>query len=177
MIIDLKTISHGSRDFDFSLEPDWWQGYEEDDQVFGPVGSLRVHISISSAGSKYVVDGSLYGKIRVRCDRCLGLYNRDLEFDFRSFLSRSPYSQDQSEVKLSAEDMSISFTEGDEIDLNDIIREQIYLSLPMKLICKDKCSGLCPVCGTNLNKNKCECQQDHGHPEFSKLKNLKIKGE
>ncbi len=177
MIIDLKTISHGSHNFDFSLESDWWQGDEEDDRILGLDSRLRVHISIASAGSRYVLDGSLNGQVLVRCDRCLDPYSRGMDFNFRSFIERHPSDTDQSELELSAEDLSVNFAIGDEIDLHDIVREQIYLSLPIKLLCQEECSGLCPFCGTNLNKKKCGCHLDKGHPEFSKLKNLELKGE
>ena len=58
MIFDLRTILYGSRQFDFTLEPDWWQGDEENDQILALDGPLRIHISISKAGTKYVLDGS-----------------------------------------------------------------------------------------------------------------------
>lgn len=119
-----------------------------------------------------MLDGSLYGRVRVRCDRCLEPYIQDLDFDFRSILERLHSDPVQSELELSAEDLSVNFTVGDEIDLHEIVREQLYLSLPMKLLCNKKCYGLCPMCGTNLNKKKCGCHMEKGHPEFSKLKNL-----
>ena len=79
--------------------------------------------------------------------------------------------------ELEEEDMEVDFEKGDEIDLREILREQIYLSLPAKLICHPDCRGLCPQCGINLNEGQCRCTETLGHPGFAKLKNLKIQGE
>ena len=75
------------------------------------------------------------------------------------------------------EDMEVDFIRGEEIDLDEIIRENMYLSLPIKLLCREECLGLCSNCGRNLNNGDCHCRQEQGHPGFSKLKGIKIKGE
>jgi uncharacterized protein len=175
MIVDLKTILTAPRHFDFTLEPDWWQGDEEDDQILGLDSPLAVQITISRAGSKYVLDGRLSGRLRLRCDRCLEPFYDDLSSDFRLFLSLPPSDAEKSDLELSEEDMSLDFIVGGEIDLDEIVREQIYFSLPMKSLCREDCSGLCPLCGANLNKEECKCRREMGHPGFSKLKNLKLK--
>jgi uncharacterized protein len=135
---------------------------------------LTVHITISKTGSKYLFEGHLCGGLRIRCDRCLEFYHRDLETDFRLYLSLPPFDTDQRELELQEEDLSVDLITGDEIDLKDIVREQIYLSLPIKSLCRDECFGLCPLCGSNLNVEKCECQQESRHPGFSKLETLKL---
>lgn len=175
MIIDLRTILTAPRHFDFILKPDWWQGDEEDDQILGLDCPLRVRINISRAGSKYVLDGYLSGRLRLRCDRCLEPFCNDLKSDFRLFLSLPTSDAEKSELELLEEDMSVDFIMGDEIDLDGVVREQIYFSLPMKSLCRKDCRGLCPVCGTNLNKEECKCRREVGHPGFSELKNLKLK--
>jgi uncharacterized protein len=78
------------------------------------------------------------------------------------------------ETELKKEDLAVGFIEAEKIDLDDIIREQIYLSLPIKLLCESACAGLCRVCGVNLNKETCKCSKNAGHPGFLKLKELKI---
>ena len=90
------------------------------------------------------------------------------------FLSLPPSDAEKSELELSEEDMSVDFIMGDEIDLDEVVREQIYFSLPMKSLCREDCRGLCPVCGINLNKEECKCRREIGHPGFSELKKLKL---
>ena len=154
MIIDLRTILQVPRRFDFTLEQDWWQGDEGDDQVLGFDCPLKVHINISRAGSTYVLKGNFAGGIRARCDLCLEPYHRDLESEFMLILLQPVFDTDQNEIELLKEDMSVDFIMGDEVDLDDIVREQIYLSLPIKFLCRENCSGLCHVCGANLNIEK-----------------------
>lgn len=177
MIVDLRTIAHSPRHFIFTLKPIWWKGDEESDQIIGLDGCLDVHISISRTGTKYMLEGRLSGGLLIRCDRCLEVFHRNLESEFWLFLAHRLPEKDGIEIELMEDDMSIDFVVGDEVDLNDIVREQAYLSLPIKSLCREECLGLCPVCGANLNKEKCECQRVKGHLGFSKLKNLKFKGE
>ncbi len=174
MIIDLRTISRGARHFDFTFEPGWWRDIGPYDQVLGLDCPLEVHIDISKAGDKFVLDGNLKGRIQVRCDRCLEPYHDDLESNFRLFLMLAPKDMGESEIELSEGDLSVDFIVGDEIDSDEIVREQVYLSLPMKTVCKEDCSGLCPLCGANLNMGRCECRGERGHPGFRKLKNTKF---
>lgn len=172
MIIDLKTVLHGPRQFDFALDPDWWKNTEEDDQILGLAGPLTVSIKISQAGSKYLIEGRMAGCLRIRCDRCLEPFEDDMESEFQLFLARARSHDGQSEIELLEDDMSVNLIMGEEISLDDIVREQIYLSLPMKCLCRQDCSGLCPFCGAKLNIEACNCPSQKGHPAFSKLKNM-----
>ena len=176
MIIDLKTISHGSRHFDFSFEPGWWKNAEEDEQILGLVGPMRGHVEIALSGSRYFLEGRLAGRLKIQCDRCLEPYEHDMASGFQLSLARG-HSQDiQREIELLDDDMSIDFLSGEEISLDDIVREQIYLALPIKCLCRSDCSGLCPSCGANLNVETCQCRPPKGHPGFSNLKNIKFEG-
>jgi len=177
MIIDLRTIPNGPRNYEFSLDEDWWTSHEDDDHVMAFDTPLQVMIKIYKAGDKYVLEGELSGGLRVRCDRCLGPFHRDLRSPFQVFLALPLPEAGQTEIELLEEDMEVDFLRGEEIELEKIIREQIFLALPIKSLCKKNCLGLCPICGTNLNREKCHCQQHHGHPAFSKLKQLKIEGD
>ncbi len=177
MIIDLKAVFLAPRRFEFALEQGWWQGDQENDRIIGLDGPLKVEINIAKAGSKYVLDGRLSGRLIIRCDRCLEQYVSDLESDFSLFLAISPSGQGQSEIEFLEDDMGIDFLSGNEIDLEEVVKAQIYLSLPIKCLCSEDCFGLCPVCGVNLNIETCGCQRKKGHPAFLKMKNLKFKGE
>jgi len=174
MIIRLKDILRGPRDFDFIFDPGWWREGDANDQVLGLDSPLRVKITLSKEGSHYAVDGELSGKIRIRCDRCLSSYSHELQSEFRLLLSPQPTEPIRSEIELLEEDMSVEFFPGDEVDIDHIVREQIYLALPIKLLCHKGCRGLCPECGTNLNRGECSCCDKKGHPAFLKLKELKL---
>jgi len=173
MIIDLQAITE-EMEFSEVLQEGWWQLRNGDDQILGLDAPLRVRAKVSKAVDKFLVQGTIRGGIRVRCDRCLEPYHRDLESLFHLYLVAPGKGADGEEIELLDEDMEVDFIKGDTIDLSDIIREQIYLSLPMKSICKESCRGLCSVCGANLNESSCLCGNAEGHPAFSKLS---LKGE
>ncbi|MBE2254377.1 MAG: DUF177 domain-containing protein [Myxococcus sp.] len=66
--------------------------------------------------------------------------------------------------------------DGKTIDLDPIVREQVLLALPVTVLCREDCKGLCPTCGQDLNENDC------GHSEkkdidvrLAKLKDIKLK--
>ncbi|HEX9910136.1 MAG TPA: DUF177 domain-containing protein [Desulfatiglandales bacterium] len=173
MIIDLQAITEET-EFSEVLEEGWWQPGDENDQIFGLDAPLRVRAKVSRAADKFLVQGTIRGGIRIRCDRCLEPFHRELEAPFHVYLVVPREGSDQEEIELLDDDMEVDFIKGDTIDLSDIVREQVYLSLPMRSICKESCRGLCPVCGANLNKSSCLCRKPEGHPAFSKLR---LKGE
>jgi uncharacterized protein len=177
MIIDLRTLSDGPRRYDFFLEEDWWASKTENDSILSLDSPLQVEIEVDRAGDKYILEGGLWGGLQVRCDRCLAAYHWELRSGFRVFLALPSTEADREEVELLEEDLEVDFIKGEEIELDEIVREQIYLSLPMKSVCSESCLGLCPICGTNLNREKCHCRREQGHPGFLKLKNLKMQGE
>lgn len=177
MIIDLRTILQETQDFLFVLEEGWWHPEGPLDPVLGLVKPLIVKIKIEKAGDKFIFDGELESVILARCDRCLEPYSHDLKTSFHLFFVQQNPETDEAEIELLDEEMEVDFIRGEEIDLNDIVREQIYLSLPMKSLCSGDCLGLCPTCGTNLNVGNCQCRREKGHPGFLKLQNLKLEGE
>jgi uncharacterized protein len=95
----------------------------------------------------------------------------DASFDLRYQPHALNTGSDEREIE--EDDLSTAFYENDEIDLGQLMREQFYLSVPMKPLCQDDCRGLCPVCGTNLNRGTCECKQGWDDPRLAVLRNLK----
>jgi len=172
MKIDLRSILHGEREFQFQVKPDWWEKNCEDDSVIGLAAPLKVSILVSSAGNKYILDGRMEGEVILRCDRCLESYKHHLDTGFRIALVVRPGENGQTEVELFREDLEEGYIADLAIDLAEITREQVFLAMPMKSVCREHCAGLCPVCGINLNKETCECRPVFGHPGFSRLKEL-----
>jgi uncharacterized protein len=83
-----------------------------------------------------------------------------------------PARASESEREIADEDFSAAFYDNDEIDLEQLMRERFEMSLPMKPLCSEDCRGLCPVCGTNLNRGSCDCKTDWEDPRLAALKTL-----
>lgn len=174
MIISLKKVSESPLRFDFNLDQDWWaQETSESSDIVGLPEPLRVTGEVSRAGNGYLLSGRLQGVLLLRCARCMANFRSDFKHEFDLFLAHRQENNDQSEVELSKQDLDTNFIRGAEIEMEQIIKEQIYLGLPMVTVCSPECSGLCPQCGGNLNRRSCSCGKTSGHPAFAKLKALK----
>jgi uncharacterized protein len=176
MLIDLKTISSEEIEIKETLDKDWWQARVEDEPILGLATPLQVRIKASRAGDKYLLAGRISGAIFLKCDRCLVAFRSDLDSPFNVFLVSPKSGKGEAEAELLDEDLEVDFIHGETVDLDVMIKEQVFLSLPMKSICKEACLGLCPICGDDLNQGPCRCAQGKRNPAFSKLESLKPEG-
>ena len=100
--------------------------------------------------------GDLHGEVVGTCARCLEEYSFDLDQPFTFVLT--PRAAEGSEPEaLKADDLALSYYEGDEIDVTPLVYEQTMLALPTRPLCNENCRGLCPRCGANLNSGACGC--------------------
>ena len=136
---------------------------------------------LSAAGTAELVTGSL-GEIRVRghiavrieadCDRCLEPAAVPLDSDFELYYR--PVAEGYGEEKAIDEgEAEMGFYEGGGLELNDVLREYVLLSLPMQRLCSEKCKGICPVCGQNRNTQDCTCQAALSDDRWAALRALK----
>ncbi len=144
---------------------------------------LRQASPLNAEGSVEMLGGAL-GEIRVKghldvtmeadCDRCLETARIQLQSDFDLFYRPEPDAERiHDEVKIDEGESQIAFYEGEGLELGDILREHILLSLPMQSICSDACKGICPVCGQNRNLVTCGCAVKPADDRWAALKNLK----
>ena len=78
----------------------------------------------------------------------------------------------EEEVELQDEDLSTAFYHDHVLDLGEMLREQFYLALPMRPLCRPDCKGLCPQCGVDRNVEACQCHAEWVDPRLSVLKAL-----
>lgn len=88
--------------------------------------------------------------IRHLCDRCLNEFDREYSMDFEHILIRTVCYDEDEYVQCP----------DDTLDVNELAISDLLLSLPSKILCKEDCKGLCPVCGKNLNTGDCGCKKD-----------------
>jgi uncharacterized protein len=98
---------------------------------------------------------------QLTCFRCLGRFSR--AFDTQLYLTyvkgKDPYEHSE-KVDLKKTDVDRIYYTGPHINVLVGLREAILLSLPIKIVCKETCRGLCPVCGKDRNKESCTCPQE-----------------
>ena len=101
------------------------------------------------------------------CDRCLS--------DVRVDLSLSPERFVVPPEKLSEEDEEVddlSFMEGYELNTETLLYNELMENWPAKILCKEDCKGLCPVCGRNLNEGECGCDRFVPDPRLAGIQDL-----
>ncbi|MBA2501829.1 MAG: DUF177 domain-containing protein [Pyrinomonadaceae bacterium] len=136
-------------------------------------------VSLSGRATRKGVEVQLRGKINTRvevaCDRC----HRDVSFSISTDFDVKyvpAQNDDVSETaELGADDLDASVYEDGWVDADELVREQVLLSVPMRLLCQDECKGLCAGCGADLNSETCSCRQDEIDPRWAALAALKEK--
>jgi len=140
--------------------------------VVGPmavdvVGEVRRLGGGLRAEGRVVVAGS------VRCGRCLDPVSWQTEESFAVELEQRPAGP---EASLADEDgREVVFVDGDLLDLAELAAEQVLLALPVRVLCRDDCAGLCPRCGANRNlAGACRCRDDVD-PRWNALRDLQAR--
>ena len=117
--------------------------------------------------------GRLAAGLELQCARCLEPVQQDVARDFE--LLYRPLGADAGRDELSVTDAEaeIGYYQGEGILLEDVLREQVLLALPLKITCRDECKGLCPHCGKNLNQEQCSCAAPVGDARWAALKDIR----
>lgn len=114
---------------------------------------------VKRSGMDVKVTGELKAALTVPCDRCL----QDVPFQVEQplnlvFIPADAERAAKGETELHESDLEFSFYENDELDVDQLIREQLELALPVRVLCREDCRGLCTQCGADLNTESCDCQ-------------------
>jgi uncharacterized protein len=134
---------------------------------------LEVTATAELLESQIRIEGSLETKIELVCARCLEPVVEDVSRSFDLFYAPLPKEAKPKEDRLKDDDTEIGFYQGEGLFLADVIKEQVLLALPLKVICQSDCRGLCPNCGANLNHEECRCETHATDPRMAPLARLK----
>jgi uncharacterized protein len=131
---------------------------------------MTVRLNIQRVDNEYFCHGTVTAPIEQECSRCLNPFEKDLSGD----LSFTVRTQDVKPARSYDEESEIFFVRSGEpvVELNEIIRQSLVLSLPLKPLCSQDCKGLCPNCGVNLNEETCECDDKETDERWEGLRGL-----
>jgi uncharacterized protein len=169
MRIELDKLEETGDSFAHHYEPEELALDEEDARLTKPP---EVSGRVSRKGNEVRLRGKLSASAEVDCDRCLKtvIIPIETEFDVTYFPAADYSASDAAE--LLEEDLNVSFFEGETIDIDELVREQVLLALPARALCGDDCKGLCPVCGADRNTDSCDCDSREVDPRWAKLEKL-----
>ena len=170
MRIELEKLEGGRGGFAHVYQPDELNPVDERVNLALPA---EVKGTIRRAGQAVAVSGHVETRVEVECDRCLKSVELPVSADFGlEYITGADY-ESSSAAALSEEEMSVSVFDGESIDLDEIVKEQVLLAVPARTLCREDCKGICPECGTDLNTGECNCQADEVDPRWAALKKLK----
>lgn len=113
---------------------------------------------VNVIGSLYSKADVLYLDINISfdffgfCDRCAEEVKKNFSFNVKRIVVEKLENEE--------DDDDYIVVSNRELDLDELVNEEVSLSLPNKILCKDDCKGLCPKCGANLNVKQCNCKKD-----------------
>jgi len=178
MFLDIKDLELHPLEFAEEFQPGVIELGEEARQR-GPLkASGRAEVVEEHAGKHEVLKdlrlrGKLSAQLELQCARCLEPVSRDIKREFE--LLYRPLGADAGRDELSVTDAEaeIGYYQGDGLLLEDVLREQVLLALPLKVTCREDCKGLCPQCGKNLNQEQCSCSTEVDDPRWAALKEVR----
>jgi uncharacterized protein len=126
-------------------------------------------------GGEVRVHGRIRTEIETECDRCLGRASFPIDAPFNLFYKPLDAAREpDEEMAIDEGEAEMGFYELPGLQLEDIIREQVQLQLPMQRVCSPACKGICPICGVNRNETTCTCQAPSGDDRWKALRDLHI---
>lgn len=169
MRVELVNLEHGRGDFAHLYQPDELGSLDERVSLVEPV---EVKGRVRLSGAEIFVNGHIETRAEVECDRCLQRVNVPVNADFDlQYITGAEY-ESSGAAELTEDEMSVSVFDGEAIDIDEIVKEQILLAVPTRMLCRPDCKGICPECGIDKNTGDCACVTDEIDPRWAALKNL-----
>ena len=178
MFLDIKELEVRPLDFEEEFPPDVIDLGAEARQRSPLNTSGRAELVEEHHGKHQVIKdirlkGRLSTGVELQCARCLEPVPQQIKRDFE--LLYRPLGADAGRDELSVTDAEaeIGYYQGNGILLEDVLREQVLLALPLKSTCRPDCKGLCPQCGKNLNQEQCSCSSEVEDARWAALKDVR----
>ena len=151
------------------------------------VGALPVEgkadLIIEHRGPEETVDdirirASYKGNFEVLCARCVEPVAVPLAGAFDLLFRPENADAEAGERAITEDETEIGYYDKTGLLLEDVVREQVLLTLPGRTLCSEDCKGLCVHCGQNLNQAPCHCTETaktRVDPRWSALQGVAVK--
>jgi uncharacterized protein len=156
MIINLYDISE-HLSVKGSLDGSRYKRSEDSEVSF--LSPIDYDLTLTRSGQNVWVRGPVATKLALVCDRCLEGFTYAVRANLDIELVPKENAPDAPEVELKSEELDQYYFEGEDIDLDPYVYEEVMLNIPIKALCTESCKGICPVCGKNLNLGECRCEK------------------
>jgi uncharacterized protein len=162
MRIQVGGLSEGLHEYRFRVEPsDLGLG-----EPFG--GEVQITATLERVGMQYHLRAALSTLGTFVCDRCVTTFEREVRPSYQMY-----YVADEAEIqRYDPAEVQVLTPGFPVIDLAEDVRQVLQLAIPLKLLCREDCAGLCPRCAINLNEATCSCSEDRTDPRWEQLRRL-----
>lgn len=141
-------------------------------QAYAPVpGEVEARVDVGSSGSGVGLRLRFATSLHGPCQRCLAESSVDIAVDAREFQASGRADADEPDDDLDCEYLSGPMRM--ELDVSAWARDAMAEALPMSVLCREECAGLCPRCGADLNEGPCDCTDDEMDPRWAALEELR----
>jgi uncharacterized protein len=180
MLIEIRELEAHAVDFDERIAPgviDFAPEVKQKDKLAaaGRAQLVQEHHGKHQLINDIRIVGEFSTKVELLCARCLDPITRDVANKFDLLYRPLGADAGKEELSVTAAEAEVSYYQGEGLLLEDVLREQVLLALPLKAICRDDCKSLCPHCGKNLNLEQCNCAEPMDDPRWSALKDIREK--
>jgi len=180
MFIKVKDIELRNLEFDESISPGIIDLGPDVKQTAPLQAAGRAELVREHRGARKTVDdirlvGRFSTDIELRCARCLDPVANAVSETFDLIYRPLGVDAVADEASISRAETEIGYYQGEGLLLEDVLKEQILLALPVKQVCSAGCKGLCPHCGTNLNTGSCNCAVSVPDVRWSALEDIRRK--
>jgi len=172
MFLSVKEMELRKIRFEVTFEPGRIDFSGEALEQASPLRATGVAELVPHSDGEVRIRGRYTVEMAADCDRCLGRARFPLEADFDLFYRPTSFIAREEEVEIGEEEAEMGFYENGGLELEDILREQVLLSLPMQRVCHDLCKGICPFCGQNRNEIECGCKTETADDRWGALRDL-----
>jgi uncharacterized protein len=162
MKISIANLSEGVHAFHFSAEPVHFGLGSNFDNV------VTIDVTLEKTNRELLLHAEASTVGTFICDRCIDEFRQELRATYEIvylYDERETYRYPDDEVQVIAVGTTV-------IDITDDVRQYLLLAVPVKLLCKEGCKGLCPHCGTNHNYHACSCETDTKDSRWAALRRL-----
>ena len=170
MFVDIAQIPAEGLDVQFRGTEDFLDPSGEWVRLLRPV-EAAVHFCRNPTG--VLVRGQISSDLQLHCSRCFELFTLPVSEGFEVQYRGSLGAEVGEEHELGREELDVNFLDGSRIDVEELVRENVLLTLPVQALCHDGCRGLCPQCGINLNRETCPCSSTAIDPRWRSLEPLR----
>ena len=174
MFLSVKEMEVRKIRFDEIFQPGQIDFSGEDIEQGTPLHVAGTAEALAHSEGEVRIQGRYTVEMTAECDRCLGRAKYPLDASFDLFYRPMSDIAVEEEVEIHEGEAEIGFYEDGGLELEEILREQVMLALPMQKVCSDVCKGICPVCGKNRNETACDCRIETADDRWGALRNLEL---